>query len=1226
MTSSSNPIQSNPTYVSGYLNDLRAVAAGLCIAFRPRQCTEANSSVVVCACCACTDLPQKTWAVSSRTRNALQHILNGNGAGSRATARRRKQKQSNAQANGFNLQQVGEILKLLTQLCQLLGIGGGSGKLFQQLSTLMGQEIGAVDTSKNKGGNKPKKRKKERKTQEGDNGGAGLGHRNAALNSAPITNPTSTSAQLPNRKQDANKKQPTQASKSFVEVVRTNAPFKPVWCLRQSDWTGQVLTFDSFCSALDQPGNVSATAQCESEEQLSELKVLTEGDATDQTRELHVSAVLLAPKEAKQIDGRQLRLIPGKIAGKVQPRQAYLIALKGNGPTLKRAAVVSAAPAAQTETVVVRLSVEAKYLLSKEWQSIQAKPKASAQSWLRRHVPAHIGAKVFDMWAFQEECTKGGGKPVITGLLRIEKDAAKGLLSCSGKSLWFVEPLQWNNSVVESCDVEWIKKGPDLDGPSYLQKVRSLAGDLGIARGWGGLGVRKPRASDPIPKPRAWRISGVPREWSASTVTEAITRAGLQDPKILSRKTLGKQVEWWAHANAQRDLDFLEIQAGEHTIVVVEAPRQRPQRPITKKLSSYGKVNFHSNTGPATVQSSQPPLKSFYIGTPLKEKNAAAAPATGATQPGDVQADEAMKAASAAAGDKREPSSPAKLPAAKRVAVDVKPPHGLIARTIAADGNCLFESISQGIGGKTARSVRAAVVNHLKKHEGRYKPWWDEREPTEQEEKCESWEKYMEMLAKVGAWGSSLECAAAAVHYDRPILVFQPTGVPEVYNSQGKAGGAIALWYRRKHYELLDGALPPGILEQAATGPMQGNRGGGSETGTHSAGATRLSALPSVAGAKKRSKRDASLPGSTCSERRRNPSPATATSGRERRAVSSAGVSEKDEAGSTSSKRPKREEWNCPLCDYSTGVHRLWPQKKQAHINAWHPDEKERSKLTPAMGQLCHAAPGMSFKWKCHLCNMVIPEDADLSRDQVLRMKLRHREEHHPKANVQRFKSDGSYRAANAAKATIQVRAAGMAKRLLGLKKGDAGSHEPVLVTLPMTGKAKQKRGGMAKVICRKCGKMANQAKELATLSCEKYVADNGPKRKKMLARLRACLNKASISDALKDGARTVLNIIDSGKGSSKDTAPKHHIEALVWPVDFTVRFACTRCKRCMKDEKHFRGMSCANSTVWNQKRKGNKDALLELANKEPGARQRAALRALEILGFQQEEGDSTDQ
>ena len=132
---------------------------------------------------------------------------------------------------------------------------------------------------------------------------------------------------------------------------------------------------------------MSATVQCESEEQLSELKVLTEGDATDQTRELHVSAVLLAPKEAKQIDGRQLRLIPGKIAGKVQPRQAYLIALKGNGPTLKRAAVVSAAPAAQTETVVVRLSVEAKYSCS----SSSSAAKCSsiwAISWLRNLLQA----------------------------------------------------------------------------------------------------------------------------------------------------------------------------------------------------------------------------------------------------------------------------------------------------------------------------------------------------------------------------------------------------------------------------------------------------------------------------------------------------------------------------------------------------------------------------------------------------------------------------------------------------------------------------------------------------------------------------------------------------------------------------------------------------------------------------------------------------------------------
>ncbi|CAL1153311.1 unnamed protein product, partial [Cladocopium goreaui] len=49
----------------------------------------------------------------------------------------------------------------------------------------------------------------------------------------------------------------------------------------------------------------------------------------------------------------------------------------------------------------------------------------------------------------------------------------------------------------------------------------------------------------------------------------------------------------------------------------------------------------------------QPTYVSGYLNDLRAEKNAAAAPATGATQPGDVQADEAMKAASAAAGDKR---------------------------------------------------------------------------------------------------------------------------------------------------------------------------------------------------------------------------------------------------------------------------------------------------------------------------------------------------------------------------------------------------------------------------------------------------------------------------------------------------------------------------------------------------------------------------------------------
>ena len=488
--------------------------------------------------------------------------------------------------------------------------------MLQQLSAMMGQS----------GSAKPKKTKKKYQHRQGGDGGVGVsGQGGGSYPVSPPTQPPQNASQpLPKQKKDTKKQpqtgqQPQKVTKTFAEVVSANTEFKPVWSLRQSDWTGPVLGFDEFCVALDKPGDVSATVQVNSEEQLEELQVLLTGDSPDAKRVLNITAVLLAPQEAKQTEeDRPLRMVPGKISGKVQPRQAFVIPLQGQGPSLKRAAVVSVAPSVQPETVVVRLSVEAKYLHSKEWQSIQAKPKASAQAWLHRYVPGHIADKVFDMWAFQQESMKGGGKPVITGLLRIERSAAKALLGCSGKSTWFVEPLQWNNSVIESCDVEWVKKSSDLDGPGYLHKVQSMAGDLGIARGWNGLGVRKPRSAESSPKVRAWRVTGVPRDWAASTLTQELSRAGLTELKVLSRKTLGKQVEWWVQANAQKDMDFIEIQAGDQVIVVVEAPRQRRQRTHTTKLASNGRVSFNLNQ-------EWPPIatpavrKSFYMGTPLKK-------------------------------------------------------------------------------------------------------------------------------------------------------------------------------------------------------------------------------------------------------------------------------------------------------------------------------------------------------------------------------------------------------------------------------------------------------------------------------------------------------------------------------------------------------------------------------------------------------------------------------
>ena len=1210
--------QQHGTPFGSYLDNLRAVAAGLCIADGPWQCLETNCSDVVLAS---FDLLQKIWAVSSKERNALMHAMHGNGAGSRATARKRKQKQSNNQANGFNLQQAGEILKLLSQLFQLLGLGGGGGNLLQQLSAMMGHG----------GCAKPKKIKNKNKNKQGGDGGLGdYGQGGGSYPSSPPTQPPqNTSKPHPKQKADVQKQPHTEQQlhktpKTFAEMVRANTAFKPVWSLRQSDWTGPILGFDDFCVALDKPGNISATVQVNSEEQLEELQVLLKGDSPDIKRELNITAVMLAPKEAKQTEeDRPLRMVPGKISGKVQPRQAFVIPLQGQGPSLKRAAVVSAAPAVQPETVVVRLSVDAKYLQNNEWQSIQAKPKANAQAWLHRHVPEHVADKVFDMWAFQQESMKGGGKPVITGLLRIERSAAKALLGCSGKSTWFVEPLQWNNSVIESCDVEWVKKSSELDGPSYLQKVQSMAGDLGIARGWNGLGVRKPRSAEPPPKARAWRVTGVPRDWAASTLTQELTRAGLTELKVLSRKTVGKQVEWWVQANAQKDMDFIEIQAGEKVIVAVEAPRQRRQRTHTMKLASNGRVSYNQSHAWQAI-ATPAPRKSFYMGTPVKKPvTIAGAEKVPAENLDEDKSDAKMDNAGEPAGAKRTVSTPEKSPPAKRVAGEPKPPHNMKVKSIPADGNCLFEALAQSLGGKTARNVRASVVTHLTKHQGRYKPWWDGKEPTEAENACESWESYLTMLSKIGAWGSALEVSAAAVHYDRPIIVFQPRGVPEIYNGRGKGGAPIALWFRSKHYERLEGAFPPEVLTQAANGPMQGNRGGGSECGATSVGATRLSALPSLVHSNNKRGRCASpAPASTLSEQRKNSSsPAAATSGRG--PCTPRAASEGQDAASASSRRTKRTEWTCPLCDFSTGVCKGWVDKKRAHINAWHPDEKEQLKIgfKNTLPALSAVKKGGVYSWKCPVCKLGLSADHNLKPGQVYSVIRKHREDKHPQADAKLFHKDSSFRRENASKATRQVRAAAVARRLLGFKRGDAGAHDPTFVTIPATGNGKQKRVGMSYVICKTCGSMALTAKRLAKIACEQYASSKGPKRKQLVERLRACLKNADISDDLKKGARTVLEIIDSGAFRTTDTAADstHQIEAIVWPANFTVRFACVHCKRCVNNIRRLTGSQCPRKMVWTKFRKGQRDILVPLAAQAPSARQRAASRALDILGLQQD-------
>ena len=162
----------------------------------------------------------------------------------------------------------------------------------------------------------------------------------------------------------------------------------------------------------------------------------------------------------------------------------------------------------------------------------------------------------------------------------------------------------------------------------------------------------------------------------------------------------------------------------------------------------------------------------------------------------------------------------------------------------------------------------------------------------------------------------------------------------------------------------------------------------------------------------------------------------------------------------------------------------------------------------------------------------------------------------------------------------------------------------------------------MSKAICKKCGTMAQHARKLASMPCEQMASSRGPKRKQLIARLRGCLKQPAISLELKRGDETVLDIIDASVGTSTDTAEtnEHQFEASIWPVDFSVRFACLKCKRCVLPERGI--AACTGKITWNQLRKGHKVVLEKYAEKQPGSRQRAAVRALEILGFKEGDAD----
>ena len=136
-------------------------------------------------------------------------------------------------------------------------------------------------------------------------------------------------------------------------------------------------------------------------------------------------------------------------------------------------------------------------------------------------------------------------------------------------------------------------------------------------------------------------------------------------------------------------------------------------------------------------------------------------------------------------------------------------------------------------------------------------------------------------------------------------------------------------------------------------------------------------------------------------------------------------------------------------------------------------------------------------------------------------------------------------------------------------------------------------------------------------MPCQQFGFSRGPQRKELIRRLQAALDSDDVDERLKQGCQQVISITQQASLAADPENKDHHVEAIVWPIDSTVKFVCTGCRRLCSREWDFKRVACDKVVAWNNKRRGYQQQLKEISNGKPGAMQRAAQRALEALAME---------
>ena len=1097
--------------------------------------------------------------------------MNGNGGAARTSARKRQQK-----APSFSLQDLMKLFQHLSVILQMLK-GHDLGQLLSMFTDFVPVKLD--------GKQKEHKRKHKVKKGTGKSPSTGVGTK-ASDKPAPADPQPRSFADVAKSGQATAQTQPSKpVSKSHP------AEFTPVWRLRQSDWNGEIHTYDSLASLLPEAQkDVSCVVQVFNEDELNDLRTLVEA-GSDALTKVGVTAVLLGSKQDIANDPKNLTQIPGLRGGKVVPRLAHLIQVgEDNGPKVQKMVQTVAAQPTVADTTVVRLSTEARYHQPDKWKYLVDNAAPLARKWLQTHVPDPHLRKIRDLWGTQLETSKGGGQAIITASLRIEKTALHALLALSGRDAWFVEAMRWDYGNVPPCTVNWIKRNQNESGPDYASRVASLSGTLGIARGWKSLGTRVPKAPGAPDQPRTytWKITGVPRDWGHDCIVAQMTQAGLSDVQVTSRRTYGRYSVLFATARGQEKLDFLEFEFQNVTVLATAQAPSRGARTMKQSLKSTSGVSFGAND--TAVQDRPKSVhRSFYPDSPLKKKVRTEAPlgtgveeqnkAVAATQLDEDQKEDENMPQKEGEGGISDAGAGVKTPQ-RRI------PDGMVAVPNSGKGNCIFEAIGQALNPdkpKPHMSVRSSVISHLKRHESRYKPWWDQKNPNG--EVGTTWENYIKLLNKNMAWGGALEIAAAAAHFDKAIHVLGPHMVhSEVYNRNAK-GEPICLWYHKEHYEWLKGKTPAVILAgESCNGPLQGGRGGSVDSASCS-GVTRQSALPdSKRPSVGRPVSTKSGGGATrVSALPQEPvSVSTPRYGEFSVAFSEAmAAADPDEVNlpgsSTDSKqhscitKPRRQgrivEWICPYCKVTITGKNLYNRKKD-HLKAWHPDKRQEARLVQTLQ--VKEVHDTDVYWKCPLCSCGLTHEQRKANN-VSRLRdamLRHKKAKHDKAPMKGFSFKAGVRVKESLKrAHAAVRNKAAMSRIL---KGKSSRHKVTFFNWPTWWTNRENRQD---VLCSRCKRLSRSVQELDKSECK---VDSS-----FLGRRQAFLNKllGLLSEEPVDRAPKLKEMISQLTFSEPRAVGDHEMRKFDKPAWLKLPRAdntfCIKCKRLAGMYKSLADIPC---------------------------------------------------